>query len=158
MSSWDPGWPGMSRPEISSPEEAHGTPWTVPSQHTWEIERLGPGRCVRSMVHLRQWARQVPGHLSGLNLGKAPDAQPTSACALAEHPRTRVLRLGKCTKRRAHWDSALAEHPGAWAVWTWEVHAAPALWQTQCGPSTARTPHTGPWCASVTSLPLHSTA
>ena len=36
--------PGGSQPEISSPEETHGTPEMVLLWYTWESKQLGPGR------------------------------------------------------------------------------------------------------------------
>ena len=82
--------PGVSQPEISSPEETHGTPETVLSWHTGETEWTGLGRWLRYMAQLGQGARQAPVHLSCSDLKRAQNAQPIQVCGLAEYPRTWV--------------------------------------------------------------------
>ena len=71
------------------------------------------------------------------------------------------LVLGTAWNAGPTWDSTLAENPGAWAVWTQEIHTALAvaicLWQTQCGPSTMRTPHACQWYLFTVFLPPHNT-
>ena len=93
MSSWDPGLFTSARSVTAwdkLPRGAHSTPGTVPLGHTQETEHLGSGRCIRQMTHLGQCARQAPGHLSILDLGRSQNAQPIWVCALAEHSRTWV--------------------------------------------------------------------
>ena len=68
--------PGVSQPEISSPEETHGTPETVPVRYTWETQRPGEGRYIRYTAYLGQCTLQAPSHLNGLGLGRAQNAQP----------------------------------------------------------------------------------
>ena len=68
----------MSQPEISSQEETHGTPATVPSWHTQKTKQPGPGSCIRCMAHLGLCSLQALGHLSGLDLGREQNAQPIS--------------------------------------------------------------------------------
>ena len=119
-SSWDPGWLTSARrvtawdqlprgdtqhtidgavmvhPEnwVSGTREVikmHGSPGTGHSQSTWPPELLQPG--------------------------KGTKHAPNRACALAEYPRTWTsLDLGSVRSTGPTWDSALAEHPGAWAV------------------------------------------
>ena len=73
----------------------HGPPGTVHSPSTWSSELLSPGKGTKTQT--RSPSGSVPllstKNLNGLDPGSAQNAGPT-------------------------WDSALAEHPGAWAVWT----------------------------------------
>ena len=71
-------WPGVSQPEISSPEDT----W-----HTWET--VAGTRKVNKMQGPRGTvcspSIQSPEHL---DLGRAQNAQPSWVCALAKHWRT----------------------------------------------------------------------
>ena len=104
-----------------------------------------------------QCAHQAPGWLSSLDLGKTQNPQPIWVCALAEHLRPEWLWPGRCTKCRAHLGLCLWR--ASWSlrrVETGSTHLL-GLWQTQCGPSTARTPHTCQQYLFAVSLPLHNT-
>ena len=111
MPSWDPRWltlPGGSQPEISPPEETRHTREGALAAHlgNWAARS---GRWLRRMVHRGQCARQVPGRLSCLDLGRAQNALPTQSVPLQStwEPEPEQLRPGKCTKHRA----CFGQHP-----------------------------------------------
>ena len=111
--------PRVSQPEISSPEIRHmahqglclmlhlgnwvsrtremykmnGPFGTLHSPRTQTSEWLGPGKGTKRPAYLGLCPCGTPENLSGLNLRSAKNAGAT-------------------------WDSALAEHAGAWTVWT----------------------------------------
>ena len=72
-------------------------------------------------------------------------------------PEPEQLRPGKCTKCRAHLGQCPCRAP--WSLSRVDPGSTRrlGLWQTQCGPSTASTPHTGQWCLFAVSLPPHNT-
>ena len=110
--------------------------------------RSAPQR--RHTAHLGLSSCCTPGKLSGWDRGGEYDAQPTCESVLAKHLVTWAARtwegykmhspaesaplrstweprsfdLGSTWNAGSTWDSALAEHPGAWTVWTQEVHPA----------------------------------
>ena len=67
------------------------------------------------MAKLGQCARQVPGCLSYLDLGKAQNACPTESVPLqsTQEAEPEQLRPGKGTKRRACFGQCPEKHPGA---------------------------------------------
>ena len=76
----------------------HGPPGTVHSPSSWSPEWFGPGKGTKCTGHL----------------GSVP---------LWDTREPKWLRLRKCKITGHTWESVLAEHTGAWAVWSWEVHA-----------------------------------
>ena len=141
---------------MGSPEETHGTPETILSRHTWETV-AGTGEVIKMHGSLGQCACQSPGHPSCLDLGRAQNMCPTESVPLRSSWEPEPLRPGKCRKRRPAWDSAPAEHLGAWSrVDLGSTHHL-ELGQTQCGPYTASTPHTSQWyfVCSVPPSPEH---
>ena len=159
-SSWDPGQITSTRvlqPEISSPEETLETPGTVPLQHTQETKFPGteeehrthglPGTVLLPSPQLPEW----PGPGKGTK-----QHSPSGSVPLQSAWEPEQLRPGKCMKHRVH----LGQYPGG-APWSLSSvdpgnthHLGP--WQTQCGPSTARTPHTCQWYLFAVSLLPHS--
>ena len=89
--------PGNQATGTRKVHKTHGPPGTVHSPSIWSPEQLGPGKGTKHIAHLSVCPWRVPENLSGLDLGSIWNSGPT-------------------------WDSALMEHPGAWAVWTLEVH------------------------------------
>ena len=69
--------PGVSQPEISSPEESHSIPETVLLQHTRETKQSGQGRRLRIKAHPGQCAHQAPSHLGEL-LGPGKGTEHTA--------------------------------------------------------------------------------
>ena len=57
------------QPEISSPEETHGTRGTVLSQHTQESEQLKLGKCSKLRAKLGECHRRAPWRLSRVDPG-----------------------------------------------------------------------------------------
>ena len=125
-SSWDPGGSHQTRvsqPEISSPEETYSTPGTVLMVHprnqeagTGEVNKMHspPGTVHSPSTQLPQWLGPVKGSKHTANLGLCPHGTPKNLCSLGL----------ECARNAGlTWDSAFMEHPGAWAVWTQEVHA-----------------------------------
>ena len=160
MSSWDPEQFMCARSVTAWDHLPRGD-----TQDTWDFALIGnqgnkwlePRRCIKCMVHQRQCAHQAPGCLSSLDLGKTQNPQPIWVCALAEHPRPEWLWPGQCTKCRAH--LGVCPWRASWSlrrVETGSTHLL-GLWQTQCGPSTARTPHTCQRYLFAVSLPLQNT-
>ena len=157
-SSWDPGQISSTRvlqPEISSSEETLNT-GTVASQHTLENKWPGLGKSVGHMAHLGQCSYHSPRCPSGLDLGRAQSNSPSGPAPLQSSWDPEQLRPGECVKHRGH----LGQCPGG-APWILSSvgpenthHLGP--WQTQCGPSTARTPHTCQWYLFALSLLPHS--
>ena len=145
-SSWDPDGshlPGKSQPEISSPEETHSRPGIVPSGHTRENKRPGPGMCIRCKAHLGQCTCQAPGHLNGLDLGKTQNTQLISSGSVLLQCNQELwkLRPGKCMKCRVHLEQCPSRAP--WSLSSVDPGSTChiGLWQTQCHPSTVSSPH-----------------
>ena len=90
--------PGNWAAKTGQVNKMHGPPGTLFTKHlvTWAA-RSGKG--TKHTAHLGLCPCGAPKNPSGLGLRRAWNAGST-------------------------WDSALAEHPGAWALWTQEVHAA----------------------------------
>ena len=125
----------------------------------WETERLGPGWWSRHTAHLRQYARQAPGHLSCSDLRRAQNARRAESVPLrsSREPEPEQLTPGKCMKCRAHF----GQYPCR-ATWSLskadpESTRCPGLGQTQCGPDAVSTPHMHHWHLFAGSLPPHST-
>ena len=76
----------------------HGPPGTVCLPSTQSPEWLVPGEGTKCRAHLGLWLCRAPKNLSDFDLGS-------------------TLNAGSI------WDRALAKHPGAWAMWTHQVHA-----------------------------------
>ena len=89
--------PGNWVVRTSEVHKTHGWPGTERSPSAWSPEQHGRKKGTKHTAHLGLCPCGAPENLSGLDLGSAWNAGST-------------------------WDSALAEHPGVWAVWTWEVH------------------------------------
>ena len=124
--------PGNQAARIRDVHKMQGPPGTVHLPSTRSPERLGPGKGTNTQPsYLGLCFCREPRSLRSLDLGSAQNAGPTQ-------------------------DSALAEHTGAWAVWTREAHAT-----LGCGKPSAvhplGAPHTRHWQLFVVSLPLHST-
>ena len=81
--------------KVHKTQGPHGT---VHSPNTWSPELLGPGQGTKHTVDLGLCPCGAPEKLSSLDLETAWDTGIT-------------------------WDTTLAEHPGAWAVRTSEVHS-----------------------------------
>ena len=103
--SWD-GWhlPGGSQPEISSPEETHGTLEMVLLLCTQETEHLGRGG--GNKMHCPIWgecACQAPSFLSCEGLGRAQNTGWTKSVPLwnIQEPEPEWLRPGKCIQAGA---------------------------------------------------------
>ena len=79
--------------------KTYSPPGTVCSPNIWSPELFRPGKGTKHTTQLGLCPCGAPENLRCLDLGSAWNAGST-------------------------WDSALAEHPGAWEVWTQEVHAA----------------------------------
>ena len=123
---------GTPRKPSRELHKIHGPPGTVHSPSSQSPEWFGPGKGTKCTAHLGSvplWGTWEP----------------------------KWLRRHKCKITRPNWDSALAEHTGTWAVWTWEVICCLGLWQTQCGPFTVSTPHTCQWYLFAVSLHPHGT-
>ena len=134
------GWhlPGGLQPQVSAPEDTHtwdgalaahprtwwglgrclrrSPTWTVRSSSTWPPEQPGPGKGTRQLPSSAcvpwQGAREPERLRPGEGMERSPGrAQPWQG---AREPKR--LRPGEGTERRATWDGALAEQPGAWAV------------------------------------------
>ena len=96
---WLCGHPGNQVAGTRVVHQIHSPPGTVHLPSTQSPEWLGPGKGAKHTAHLGLCHGRAPENLSSLDLGSAQNAGPT-------------------------WDTALAEHPEAWAVWIWEVEAA----------------------------------
>ena len=82
---------------------------------------------------------------------------PSGSVPLQSTPEPEQPRPGKCTKCRAHLGQCPCRAP--WSLSRVDPGSTRRLGlrQTQCGPSTASTPHTGQWCLFAVSLPPHNT-
>ena len=69
----------------------------ITGKNFWLPEQHGTGKSIKHTAHLGLCPYRALKSLRGLDLGSAWNTGPT-------------------------WDSAIAKHPGAWAVWTWEVY------------------------------------
>ena len=140
ISSWDPGWLTSARSVtawkqlprgttqhtwdcalVANPRnwvartgevnKTHGPSETMCSSSTWSPELLRPGKGTKHTAHLGLCFCGTPENLSSLVLGTTWNAGHT-------------------------WDSATAEHPGAWAVSSREMHAtwavANPVWSIHC--------------------------
>ena len=83
---------------------------------TQSSEWLGPGKDTKCIAHLGLCPCRAPENLRSLDLGSAQNAGPT-------------------------WHSALIEHPGPWAVWTWEVHTTLGFGKTSIVHTLQHSPH-----------------
>ena len=132
LNSWH--LPGGFQPEISSPEEAHGTPEMMHSPSTWAAELPGP------------W--------------KGTKCTPNRIFALWStwEPESKQLRPGKCTK----WRAGFGQYPcrATWSLSSvdWESTCSCELGQTWFGPYTKVTPHTCLWYLFALFLPRHNTS
>ena len=81
----------------------HGPFGTVRLPRTWSSEWFRPGKGTKRPAHLGLCPCRTPENMSGLNLRSAKDAGAT-------------------------WDSALAEHAGAWAAWAPPWTLATPMW------------------------------
>ena len=126
----------------------------------WETERLGPGWWSRHTAHLRQYARQAPGHLSCSDLRRAQNARRAESVPLrsSREPEPEQLTPGKCMKCRAHF----GQYPcrATWSLSSVDQESTYSceLGQTQCGPYTKVTPHTYQWYLFMVFLPPHNTS
>ena len=91
------------QPEISSPEETHGTlemvcPLPARNSSGWD---QGGDKTHRTRG---ECAHQAPGCLGCSDLGRAQNAGPTESVPLwsSQEPELEWLRPGKCTQPRAH--------------------------------------------------------
>ena len=121
--------PGNRGSRIREVHKVHDSCGTVHSPSTWSPEWLGPGKGTKCTAYLGLCPYGAPENVSSLDLWSAWNAGLT-------------------------WGSALAEHTGAWAVWTQEVHAA-----LGCGklsvvhPLRALLTHASSTCLQCPSLP-----
>ena len=119
---------------------------------------------------MRNWAARTtevprahgpPGtdHPPGAQLpGPGKGRKHTAHAGLCPHGAPKSLSSsgpGRVWNKGSTWARALAEHPGARAVWAWEGHAALGRLKP-CDPSTASTPHTC-WRYLSAGPPLHIT-
>ena len=142
------------QPEISSPEETHGTPEMALLLHTWE-RGWDPGGKVPRPV----WGVcicQVPGHLSCSDLGRAQNIGPPESAHLwrTPEPEHEQLTPGKCMQPRAHFRQFPCRATRSLSSVDWEsTHA-----MSQGKPSMAQTlralpTHAGDICLQCSSLP-----
>ena len=114
--------PGMWQSEISHAEKTQSLPETMLSRCTWETKQLGLGRYIKCTAHLGQHTRQAPSGLTCLDLGRRKCTTNLGLCPCGAPENLSSLDLGSARNPRPTWDSALAEHLGAWVMWSWEIH------------------------------------
>ena len=100
-SSWDSGWWISARRVTAWDQLPRGDAW-----HTWDStlmvqpgnQAAGAREVIRHTVYLGQCARQAPGHLSCLDLGRAQNKGPNESVPLwsTQEPEPEWLRPGKC--------------------------------------------------------------
>ena len=98
LDGWHP--PGGLQPEISSPEETHGTSEMAHSGN-WVA---GTREVIRCTPTWGESTHQTPGCLSCSNLGRAQNAGPTESVPLwnTQEPEPEQLRPGRSTQPRAY--------------------------------------------------------
>ena len=148
--------PVVSQPEISSPEETHGTPGTVPSWHTQETEspRLESAWMQGPPGTVRLPTTQLPEQFGP---GRSQNPQPIWVCALAKTREPEQLRPGKYMKHKVHLGQCHCRAPWSLSSVDPGNSCCLGLWQAQCGPSTVSTLHTCQRNLFVVTISLHST-
>ena len=104
-----------------------------------------------------QCSHQAPGHLNCSDLGRVQNAHQSMSMPLQSTQEPDGLRPGKRMKCRSHFRQCPCRAP--WSLSSIDLGSTCylELWQTQCGPYTAGTPHTHQQYLFAVSLPPHST-
>ena len=114
-----------------------------------------PGKCIKFMAH-RVLAKHPVSWVGWTREGHKTHS-PSGSVALWSTWGPEWLRPGKWIKHRAHLGQCPCRAP--WSLSRVDPGRTRrlGLWQTQCGPSTASTPHTCQWYLFAVSLPPHNT-